>query len=165
MLRRRFIESILALAGGAPQAARLLPKADATPAAPVPLPSAAPAPLPSAVRATPAATPPRAILLQHSRLAGFQYHEAGSIWPWLRIGDTLELVREPRNRHDGNAVRVDWESVTLGYVARVENHAVAQLLDRDATLTARITGLAESPDPWQRVRFAVWLQADTTGLG
>jgi hypothetical protein len=175
MRRRRFIESILTLLGGAPAMARLFPMASeasaapappvartavreqATPVAPTSRPATVPAEPPSV--AAPAAAPARTILLQHSRLAGFQYHEADSVWPWLRIGDTLKLVREPRNRYDGNAVRVDWKSVTLGYVPRVENHAVAQLLDRDETLTARITALAESPDPWQRVRFAVWLEA------
>jgi len=47
----------------------------------------------------------------------------------------------------------------LGYVPRAENHAVAQLLDRSETLSARVVELKNSGDPWERARFAVELTA------
>lgn len=95
------------------------------------------------------------IVLQDSPLAGFQYHAGKAVWPQLRVGDTLALVREPDNPYDAKAVRVEWQGRKLGYVPRRENADVARLMDRGQRLAARITRLAEARDPWSRVRFEI----------
>ena len=104
------------------------------------------------------------ILLQDSPLAGFQYHAGKALWPQMRAGDALALVREPDNPHDARAVRVEWRGHKIGYVPRRENADVARLLDRGQALTARIVRLAEVRDPWSRVRFEILipLQAERT---
>jgi hypothetical protein len=102
-----------------------------------------------------AAAVPRRILIQESPLAGFPYHEGETLWPSLRAGDALALVRETNNLHDPRAVRVDWQGHTLGYIPRVENTAIAQMLDRGERLTARIVRLYVAPDPWKQVTLAV----------
>ncbi|MEW6689675.1 MAG: HIRAN domain-containing protein, partial [Pseudomonadota bacterium] len=63
--------------------------------------------------------------MQSSPLAGFRYAEAAEAWPLLKAGDALELVREPDNAHDANAVRVEWRGRKLGYVPRRANAALA----------------------------------------
>jgi len=35
------------------------------------------------------------LLVQSSPLAGFRYHAAADVWDQLRVGDALELRREP----------------------------------------------------------------------
>ncbi len=95
------------------------------------------------------------ILLQDSPLAGFQYHAGKALWPQMRAGDALALVREPDNPHDARAVRVEWRGHKIGYVPRRENADVARLLDRGQALSARIVRLAEVRDPWARVRFEI----------
>ena len=95
------------------------------------------------------------ILLQDSPLAGFQYHAGKTLWPRMRVGDALTLIREPDNRHDPKAVRVEWRGHKIGYVPRRENADVSRLLDRGQILTARIVRLAEVRDPWSRVRFEI----------
>ena len=95
------------------------------------------------------------ILLQDSPLAGFQYHAGKSLWPQMRVGDALALVREPDNPHDARAVRVEWQGQKIGYVPRRENADVARLLDHGHVLEARIARLAEVRDPWSRVRFEI----------
>ena len=97
------------------------------------------------------------LLVQSSPLAGSQYHALSSVWSDLRVGDRLTLVREPDNRHDRNAIRVDWNGQTLGYVPRAENRAAARALDSGERLEARIVRLREDPDPWRRVEFEVYL--------
>src|SRR5262245_59003231 len=79
------------------------------------------------------------LLVQSSPLAGYRYAEAKAVWPHLREGDALELVREPDNAHDANAVRVEWRGHKLGYVPRRENAAVAWGLDRDMRVRARVS--------------------------
>lgn len=101
------------------------------------------------------------ILLQDSPLAGFQYHAGRTLWPQMRVGDALALVREPDNPHDAKAVRVEWRGHKIGYVPRRENADVARLLDRGQALTARIVRLAELRDPWARVRFEILIPLQT----
>ena len=95
------------------------------------------------------------LLLQDSPLAGFQFHAGKKLWPQMRVGDALVLVREPENAYDPLAIRVEWHSQHIGYVPRRENRDIARLLDRGARLSARISRLAESRDPWARVRFEI----------
>jgi HIRAN domain len=98
------------------------------------------------------------LLVQSSPLAGFRYAEASQVWSELRIGDSLELVREPDNPHDRNAVRVDWRGRKLGYVPRAENEALAWAMDRGERLTARISRLQEHPNPRLRIEFEVLVE-------
>jgi hypothetical protein len=98
------------------------------------------------------------LLVQSSPLAGFRYAEASQVWSELRLGDALELVREPDNPHDRNAVRVDWRGRKLGYVPRAENEALAWAMDRGERVTARISRLQEHPNPRLRIEFEVLVE-------
>lgn len=98
-----------------------------------------------------------AILLQDAWLAGFAYYDGPRLWSRLAVGDSLELVRAPRNPHDDRAVEVWRGDAMLGHVPRLDNAALAQLMDRGHPVSARITQLHESRDPWERIRFAVFL--------
>lgn len=130
MLRRAFLKSLTALAGGI---------------------------------ALPAITHAKSNLnvsktLQVSPLAGFQYHHGELLWPQLAVGQSLQLVRELDNRFDDRAVRVEWQGHKLGYIPRLDNAAVSQLLDRGERLEAMIMRLAESSNPWERVGVDVrWI--------
>lgn len=96
--------------------------------------------------------------LQESPLAGFQYHHGET--PWLHHTARHEpvegqLVREPDNRYDDRAVRVDWQGYKLGYIPRLDNAAMSQLMDRGERLEAVIVGLENSSNPWDRVKVEV----------
>lgn len=97
------------------------------------------------------------VLVQSSPLAGSQFYAAGAFWTQLQIGDRLDLVREPDNRHDARAIRVEWRGHKLGYVPRAENRLVAAALDRGDRLSARISRLRDDANPWRRVEFEVFL--------
>jgi hypothetical protein len=98
------------------------------------------------------------MLVQNSPLAGFRYHAAAEVWRDLRIGDPLELAREPENPHDASAVSVSWRGRKLGYVPRRDNAALAWGLDRGEPLQARISRLAEHPNPSRRIEFEVFIE-------
>ncbi len=61
----------------------------------------------------------------------------------LRPGDALALRREPENDYDARAVSI-WSARgdKLGYVPRVENQALASLMDAGLRATARVEGVA-----------------------
>ena len=98
------------------------------------------------------------MLVQSSPLAGFRYAEAAEIWPHLSAGDALDLVREPDNPHDANAVRVEWRGRKLGYVPRTDNGALAWAMDRGELLRARVSRLAEHRNLRRRVEFEVYIE-------
>ena len=102
--------------------------------------------------------PTSRVLVQSSALAGFRYHAAAQLWDSLRVGDPLELVREPANTHDANAVSVSWRGAKLGYVPRRENGALAWALDRGQPLRARISRLTRHPNPARRIEFEVYAE-------
>ena len=111
--------------------------------------------LPAAVSAKELAT--RRFLIQQCPLAGFQYHEGEALWEQLGVGNRLELVREPANPFDANAIRIDWNGHKLGYLPRIQNLATARLLDEGNRLEARIGGLERHSNPWARMAVEVWL--------
>jgi hypothetical protein len=98
------------------------------------------------------------MLVQSSPLAGFRYHRAAELWRELRVGDALELERERENPYDGSAVSVSWRGSKLGYVPRRENGAIAWALDRGERLHARISRLADHPNPARRLEFEVFVE-------
>jgi hypothetical protein len=66
---------------------------------------------------------PAPVLLQTSPVAGFQYHAGEAVWALLRSGQALTMVREPGNRFDERAIRLDWKDQKVGYVPARDNAA------------------------------------------
>ena len=104
------------------------------------------------------AAPSLRILVYTTPLAGSQYYALDALWPQLQVGDRLELMREAGNRHDGQAIRVDWRGQKLGYLPRAANRVVAAAMDRGDTLVGRIAALQRHADPWQRLRIEVFVE-------
>ena len=98
------------------------------------------------------------MLVQSSPLAGSQYYAVGEQWQQMKVGDPLDLIREPDNRHDKHAIRVEWRGHKLGYVPRAENRVVAAAMDQGDKLVARIAKLTEHANPWRRVEFEVFAE-------
>ena len=95
------------------------------------------------------------IVVQRSALAGFRHHDGAAVLRSLRAGDRLELVRELANPYDASAVRVEWRGVTLGYVPRGDNAAVARQMDRGVALEARLAGVRENRNHSVRLELEV----------
>lgn len=93
--------------------------------------------------------------LQISPVAGFQYHQGETLWLQLATGQSVTLIREPANRFDQRAVRIDWQGEKLGYIPAKDNAAISQLLDRGEKLSALIVGLKKSDNPWERIEVEV----------
>ncbi|NTV69914.1 MAG: HIRAN protein [Azonexaceae bacterium] len=98
------------------------------------------------------------ILVQNSPLAGSQFYAMETFWSEIKLGDTLTLVRELDNKHDRNAIRVEWHGNKLGYVPRAQNRAVAAAMDAGDRLMARVSSLSDNKNPWQRLAFEVFVE-------
>lgn len=101
------------------------------------------------------------IVVQRSPLAGYRHYEGHVVLHDMRPGDRLELVREPDNPYDSNAVRVEWRGVKLGYVPRRDNAAVARQMDRGNALEARLAALRENRNRSVRIEFEVVAPLET----
>lgn len=97
----------------------------------------------------------RRVVIQRSAVAGFRHHEAPLLWPTLRAGTPLDLVRETDNTADADAVAVYWRGRKLGYLPRGENLMAASLLDRRRGLSARIQRLAPRAERNRRLCIEV----------
>lgn len=76
----------------------------------------------------------------YSRIAGL-YYAIGDILPSsiLSVGDLLDLIREPDNRHDPFAVRVVLDGRKLGYVPATNSRTVARLMDSGHFMVAVVS--------------------------
>ena len=64
------------------------------------------------------------------RVAGLSYHVGHEeVVALLPTNTPLQLVREPTNAHDGNAVRLDVSGRKIGYVPATMSRMIAALID------------------------------------
>lgn len=116
--------------------------------------SAAVLPLP----ATRAETRQQVDLIDTS-IAGLQYYAGRqlAVLQTLRVGDQLELRREPTNQHDDLAIEVfTLTGHKLGYVPRFVNEIPARLADQGIELGAEIYAIDLEADWWERIMIAVY---------
>ncbi|MCS7171733.1 MAG: HIRAN domain-containing protein [Aquificaceae bacterium] len=99
----------------------------------------------------------REVLLLRTRLAGYRYYSADSLYPYMKLGEELSLRREPYNPYDHKAVEVLWKGHKIGYLPREDNSVIAQLMDRGENLRAIISELAGTERYWERIRIEVYL--------
>ena len=102
-----------------------------------------------------AGEPSASIVVQHAPLAGFVYYDGPEVWERLKKGDRLTLVREPGNPHDANAIRLDWQGHTIGYVPRRENADLARQMDLGARVEARVTELTRHANGRKRISYVI----------
>ena len=98
------------------------------------------------------------LLVQSSPLAGSQFYALEAFWQEIRVGDELTLIREPNNRHDRRAIRVEWRGHQLGYVPRAQNRVTAEAMDAGERLSARVSAISDNKNPWLRVAFEVFIE-------
>ena len=77
-------------------------------------------------------------------VAGLQYHLRGVL---PSAGDVVELVRQPDNPHDPNAVRVVWSGRMIGHLPRCDAAVVAPRMDAGASVTGMV-GDPGDGSPW-----------------
>ena len=98
------------------------------------------------------------LLVQRSPLAGYRYYEAPALAGMLRPGERLDLIREPENPHDANAVRVEWQGRKLGYVPRTANAALAWSMDGGQEFLARVVADGVRRSRRGRIAFEVLMR-------
>ena len=78
-------------------------------------------------------------------------------------GDDVELVREPDNRHDSNAIRVDSDYGQIGYIPSETAVSLAPKMDRGNAVHAYIEAITGGTD--DKPTMGVVLNVSTNDWG
>ncbi len=96
---------------------------------------------------TPAIAARPAVRLLFTRINGERYDDAEAAFASLAVGAPVTLRREPDNAFDRRAIEVfDAAGRKLGYVARIDNSAVARMIDAGERFEARVARLTPPLD-------------------
>ena len=100
----------------------------------------------------------RSRLYASFHIAGFQYWDGALVLDRLKVGKALELVPEPGNPYDPDAVALYYEGSKLGFVPRELNGNLAQLLafGHTGVFEARVQQVAPERSPWHQVRVCLY---------
>lgn len=92
-------------------------------------------------------------------IAGAQYHSLESVIKKLEVGDNLQLVPEPSNEYDKNAVRIEYndidKNVMCGYVPMFFSNKISEKLKMEKQLECVIIELNKDADPWEMCKVEI----------
>lgn len=98
------------------------------------------------------------IYLLQSFVRGFQYYEGPRIIGEINNSGVLELVREPDNIHDSQAIALHFNRRKIGYLPRESNEVLSVLMDADLIqLQAELTHIQPDAADWEKLYVAVYV--------
>ena len=101
--------------------------------------------------------PVKNVHLANFHIAGFGYWDGCEAFEHLRIGTSLELVREADNPFDPYAVAIYYGDYKLGFIPRGSNHDICKYLDMglDDIYDVRITRISPDVHPENQIEVIV----------
>jgi len=81
-------------------------------------------------------------------IAGVQHHQMNKVINDLVEGEELNLVPEPDNKFDPNAIKIEYEGTMLGYVPKKLSAEIAAALET-GSLCCMIETLNPTGKPWE----------------
>jgi len=97
------------------------------------------------------------ILLFDSFVAGTTHIKDETVFEEMKEGDKLVLLREPENRFDENAIRIEDEKKRkMGYIPEKDNIVFARLMDAGKYLIARIDRI-EMKGSFRQIAISIYL--------
>lgn len=89
-----------------------------------------------------------------------QHYQYKKIQNKIREGDSLVLKRDIENIHDAFAVEVYFKDYKLGYLPAYENIVIANMLDANVHLTAKVSFFSPKAPIWQMQTLGVEVFAE-----
>lgn len=89
---------------------------------------------------------------------GFKFYEGKNLLPQMKVGDMLELVREPKNEYDEFALALYYNKQKIGFVPSESNEILSKLIDIGTIdIMAEITHLETKAALWENVAVAIYV--------
>ncbi len=92
-------------------------------------------------------------------VAGMRYWDGALVLSRLEPGKKLQLIAEPQNQYDPNAVAIYFNDSKIGYIPQEFNFFPAQLLrfGHQKVLECRVLKVNKSADPWKQLRVGLYV--------
>ncbi len=93
-------------------------------------------------------------------IAGFQHHDGALQLDQLKAGKKLDLVPEPDNPYDPDAVAIMRKGAKLGYVPKGKNSLVSLLTfyGHADVFECRVMQVDPKASPWEQVRVGLYVR-------
>jgi len=92
-------------------------------------------------------------------IAGVQHHQLHRVLKDLKTNEILELVPEPINKFDPNAVRIEHsateENIMCGYVPKKFSAEIAAMIGLGKHLICEIEELNKEAKPWEQCKVTI----------
>lgn len=103
------------------------------------------------------------IYLLQSFVRGFRYYEGPGMLTQMKVGQLIELVREPDNPYDSCAIALYCNNHKIGYIPSEDNPVLSRLLDaRLLDILAEITHLEPNAQTWENVCIAIYVLKESS---
>ncbi|MCF6240678.1 MAG: HIRAN domain-containing protein [Bacteroidales bacterium] len=98
------------------------------------------------------------IYLLTTYVAGYQYYDGETIEKQFKKSAQLKLCLEESNAYDKNAVELYYNDVKIGYIPRMDNEIIANLLRKNKEIYAEIKEFYPHNPEWNRLEINVWMR-------
>lgn len=88
-------------------------------------------------------------------IAGVQHHRMRNVLDDLEEDQNLQLVLEPTNKYDPNAVRIEFKETMLGFVPMKFSSEVTAMITIGKTLVCVIVLLNKGAKPWEMCKVEI----------
>ncbi len=97
------------------------------------------------------------VYLLHFFVRGFQYYEGPKMIDKINRDGLVDLVREPDNPYDENAIAIYFEDKKIGFVPAESNEVLSRILDAGLLdLQAEITFVERDAATWEQISVAIY---------
>lgn len=100
------------------------------------------------------------IKIYDNYVRGMQHYDYQKVKQNIKEGDELILAREQENIHDAFAVQVFYKELKLGYLPAYENIVIANMLDANAELSAKVSYHKEESNSYKMETLGVEIYAE-----
>lgn len=95
-------------------------------------------------------------IIYRSFVRGLAFSPGKKVLPYMKAGEKLDLLREPENKYDSNAIALCYNGQKIGYVAAEDNSMLSQLLDAGhGNFVAEVDNIHADAPVWHRVSYMI----------
>ena len=105
-----------------------------------------------------AVIPRDTITIVECYIAGYFYYEGAKIENLINKNDILYLKRERQNIYDNNAIEVFWRQNKLGYIPRIFNKTIRNIMDAGIPVYSRIKEKYSDFPTYKRINIEILIQ-------
>ncbi len=92
----------------------------------------------------------------HTKIVGVSFEGRQDMLAGLREGAELELIRQPENEYDPNAIAVRFGNLHVGYIRKEIAREIASIFDEGTPYGARVASLTGGGEKHRGVNIFVW---------